>query len=188
MEIWWLCGMHARTHVARTDTHVLRSSWILSRTTRVSQHQKGKTNLDLLKQEIVSGCGISWAICKSSPWPRHMTMPAFYHSAFYRPDALPAAQPTASKHWRQALWHVWHKNIWNDRMTAQRNSGSLNNWYVLVTILAHYYYYYWQYTAYSRRLMKSQGYTKLKSAKTRLCCSRLKVLWHLIVSSILRII
>ena len=28
------------------------------------------------------------------------TMPAPHHSVFYRPDALPAAQPTASKHWR----------------------------------------------------------------------------------------
>jgi len=32
-----------------------------------SQHQKGKTKLDLLEQEIVSGSGISWAICKSVP-------------------------------------------------------------------------------------------------------------------------
>ena len=31
---------------------------------RVSQHQEGKTNLDLLEQETVSGIGISWAICK----------------------------------------------------------------------------------------------------------------------------
>jgi len=38
--------------------------WILSGITRVSQYQKGKTNLDLLEQEIVSGTGISWAICK----------------------------------------------------------------------------------------------------------------------------
>jgi len=37
------------------------------RTTRVSQHQEGKTNLDLLEQEIVSGSGISWAIRKSAP-------------------------------------------------------------------------------------------------------------------------
>jgi len=28
-------------------------------------------------------------------------MPASHHSVFYRPDALPATQPTASKHWRQ---------------------------------------------------------------------------------------
>jgi len=26
-------------------------------------------------------------------------MPALHHSVFYRPDTLPAAQPTASKHW-----------------------------------------------------------------------------------------
>jgi len=33
----------------------------------VSRYQKGKTNLDLLEQEIVSGRGISWAICRSAP-------------------------------------------------------------------------------------------------------------------------
>jgi len=31
------------------------------------QNQEGKINLDLLEQEIVSGSGISWAICKSAP-------------------------------------------------------------------------------------------------------------------------
>jgi len=41
----------------------------------VSRYQKGKTrkvktNLDLLEQEIVSGSGICWAICKSEPHPR----------------------------------------------------------------------------------------------------------------------
>ena len=54
----------------------------------------------LLKQETVSGSGISWAICKSAPSSRQITTPAPHHSVFYRPDALPAAQPTASKHWR----------------------------------------------------------------------------------------
>ena len=32
---------------------------------------------------------------------RQITMPTPHHSVFYRPDALPAAQPTVSKHWRQ---------------------------------------------------------------------------------------
>jgi len=46
----------------------------MSGTTRVSSYQKGKTrkvktNLDLLEQEIVSGSGICWAICKSAPHP-----------------------------------------------------------------------------------------------------------------------
>jgi len=36
-------------------------------TTRVSRYQKGKTIWILLKQEAVSGSGISWAVCKSAP-------------------------------------------------------------------------------------------------------------------------
>jgi len=54
----------------------------------------------LRKQETVSGSGISWATCKSAPRSRQITTPAPFHSVFYRPDALPDAQPTASKHWR----------------------------------------------------------------------------------------
>jgi len=45
----------------------------------------------LLKQEAVSSSGISWAICKSAPRSRQITMPAPHHSVFYTPDALPAA-------------------------------------------------------------------------------------------------
>ena len=62
----------------------------------------------LLKQETVSGSGISWAICKSASRSRQITMPAPHHSVFYRPGALPAAQPTASKHWRQKHWSTAH--------------------------------------------------------------------------------
>ena len=51
----------------------------------------------LLKQETVSGSGNSWAICKSAPRTREITMPTPHHLVFYRPDALPVAQPTASK-------------------------------------------------------------------------------------------
>ena len=65
MQVW-------NTH---THTTVLLLFWYMSGTTRVSRHQKGKTtkvktNLDLLEQEIVSGSGICWAICKSAPRPR----------------------------------------------------------------------------------------------------------------------
>ena len=58
----------------------------------------------LLKRETVSGSGISWDTCKSAPHSRQITIPALQHSVFYRPDALPAAQPTVSKHWRQKHW------------------------------------------------------------------------------------
>jgi len=52
----------------------------------------------LLKQETVGGSGITWAICKSAPRSRQITTPAPHQSVFYMPDALPAAQPTASQH------------------------------------------------------------------------------------------
>ena len=51
-------------------------------------------------QDTVSDSGISWDICKSASHSTQITMPAPHQSVFYRPDALPATQPTASKHWR----------------------------------------------------------------------------------------
>ena len=63
--------------------------------------RKVKPIWTLLKQETVSSSGVSWTICKSAPRSRQVTTPASHHSVFYRPDALPAAKPTASKHWRQ---------------------------------------------------------------------------------------
>jgi len=63
----------------------------------VSRYQKGKPIWILLNQETVSGSGISWALCKSAPRSRQITMPAPHHSDFYRLDALPVDQPTASK-------------------------------------------------------------------------------------------
>ena len=47
----------------------------------------------LLKQETVSGSGISWAICKSAPRCRQVTMPAPHHSVFLQagcPSCYPA--------------------------------------------------------------------------------------------------
>jgi len=60
----------------------------------------------------MSVSGISWAISKSVPRPRQVTMPASHHSVFYRPDALPAAQPTASNHWRHNKDDTTSPNIY----------------------------------------------------------------------------
>jgi len=69
----------------------------LSGTTRVSRYQKGKTNLDF------TGAGDSeWQwhqlgdrqVFTSLQTDNHTSLLKF----FYRPDALPAAQPTVSKH------------------------------------------------------------------------------------------
>ena len=61
------------------NTHPFYSP--LSRTTQVSRYQKGKPIWILLKQEIVSGSGISWATCKSARRSRQITMPVPHHSS-----------------------------------------------------------------------------------------------------------
>ena len=70
----------------------------LSRTTRVSRYQKGKTNLDFTEARDSEW---QWhqlgrmQVCTSLQTDNHASTPPL---SFYRPDALPAAQPTASKH------------------------------------------------------------------------------------------
>jgi len=53
---------------------------ILICTQLLYQKGKTKTSLDFLQQETMAGHGISWAICKSAPRPRQITMPAPHHS------------------------------------------------------------------------------------------------------------
>ena len=88
---WLPCLQYTHTHPFNTPFPGL-PRWAGTR--------KVKPIWILLKQETVSGSGVRWAICKSAPRSRQITTPAPHHSVFYRPDALPAAQPTASKHWR----------------------------------------------------------------------------------------
>jgi len=65
----------------------------------VSQYQKGKTNLDFTEARESEW---QWhpmghmQVCTSLQTDNHAS--TLGHSVFYRPDALPAAQPTASKH------------------------------------------------------------------------------------------
>ena len=51
----------------------------------------------LLKQETVSGSGISWAIYKSVPRSRQTTIPAPHHSVFYR-------QNQSGFYWSKRQW------------------------------------------------------------------------------------
>ena len=79
-----------------THTHPFNGP--LSGTTQVSLYQKGKTNLDFTGARDSEWQWHQLGMCKSALCSREITMPAPHHSVFYRPDALPAAQPTASKH------------------------------------------------------------------------------------------
>jgi len=75
---------------------------LFSRTTWVSQYQKGKTRLDLNEARDDGVLGWQWhqldhmqTICTSLQIDNHINISSLN---FYRPDALPDTQPTVSKH------------------------------------------------------------------------------------------
>ena len=57
----------------------------------------------LLKQETVSGSGVSWAICKSAPCSRQITTPAPHHSVCLQ-AGCPSCRPTNSVKALKALY------------------------------------------------------------------------------------
>jgi len=85
----------------------------LSRTTRVSRYQKGTRKVKpiriLLKQEAVSGSGISWPICKSAPRSRQITKPAPQHSVFLQ-AGCPSCRPTNSVKALKAIQRQTYKS------------------------------------------------------------------------------
>ena len=123
LRYWWIqysththTHTHASTH-ARTRARA-RLTTLCPGLPRWAGTRKVKSIWILLKQETVSGSGISWAICKSAPCSRQITTPAPHRSVFYRPDALPATQPTASKHWTE---HKTQTQILNLYKKAHKN-------------------------------------------------------------------
>ena len=95
-----LCSVKKFSFLSTTHTYTHPFNGRFSRTTQVSRYQKGRTNLDFTeaRDSEWQWHQLGRAICKSAPCSRQITTPASHHSVSYRPDALPAAQPTASKH------------------------------------------------------------------------------------------
>ena len=94
-------NVHDIQSIQSITTHTFNGP--LSRTTRVSRYQKGKTNLDFTEARDSEWQWHQLGHMQSASRSRQRTTPAPHHSVFYRLDALPAAQPTASKHWRQSI-------------------------------------------------------------------------------------
>jgi len=69
-----------------------------SRITWVSRYQKGKTDLDFTEARDSEWQWHQLGPMQLCTQSRQITMPAPHHSVFYRPDALPAAEPTRSGH------------------------------------------------------------------------------------------
>ena len=90
---------------SNTYTHPFNGPF--SGTTRVSQDQKGKPIWILLKQETVSGSGISWAICKSGSRSRQDNHASTQPLKFFtgRMPFLPSNQQRQSTEGKNALIH-----------------------------------------------------------------------------------
>jgi len=91
-------------HVTKSqDYYYTRFSSLFSGTTWVSWHQNlGKSSLDLNEARDDGVMGWQWhqlgnmqTICTSLQTDNHTNTPLLN---FYRPDAVPDAQPTVSKH------------------------------------------------------------------------------------------
>jgi len=69
-------------------------------------------------------------VCTSLQTDNHASIPP---QVFYRPDALPAAQPTASKHWRQEHWRQQIQN--NTDKSDQYITLLLHNSFLIQTTI-----------------------------------------------------
>ena len=145
-------------------THAFNSHFS-GTSTRVSWYQKGKNQSGFYwgKRQWVT-VEISWAICMSAPRSRQITTPAPHHSVFLQTGCLPAAQPTASKHWRRR-----HTRTHYTRATTF-------SFFCLISLLL------WSYSALGRvARRKPMWVTKMGSHIRAVCCpgDRIKVLYGL---------
>ena len=84
----------------------------ISRWTWVSRYQNVSI-LDFIGAKDDGGGGDNWS-CKSCKAPVKSSPPTNQHPVFYRPDALPVAQPTVSKYRREVgalLWQVMFETL-----------------------------------------------------------------------------
>ena len=105
---------------------LLQFKGFLSSTSWVSRYQTGKTSEDLNEAREDGVLGRQWkqkdhmqTICTLLQTDNHTNAPSLN---FYRPDALPDAQPTVSEHWRQYI----HTNIWLVNRNPQKILGATN--------------------------------------------------------------
>ena len=116
-----LLSTHARTH-ARTHAHTHTHTRLMALCPWLpgsAGTRKAKPIWILLKQETVSGSGISWAICKSAHRSRQITMPAQHRSVFLQ-ARCPSCSPTNSVKALKALHIHIHIFINTDLIIISR--------------------------------------------------------------------
>ena len=105
----YFISQHARNPVSATHTHPFNGPF--PRLPGWAGTRKVKTIWILLKQETVSGSGISWVICKSASRSRQITMPVPHHSFFTgRMAFLPPNQQRQSTEGKKSDISYYRRN------------------------------------------------------------------------------
>ena len=81
----------------------LHINWNHEREIAWQSTQKKRAALWQIIQHVNTARIVNIHLALLSSSNAQITTPAPHHSVFYRPDALPAAQPTASKRWRRQI-------------------------------------------------------------------------------------
>jgi len=103
-----------------THTHTYLFKGPFSGTTQVSRYQKGKTNLDFAEARDSEW---QWhqlghmQVCTLLQTNNHASTPPLI---FYRPDALPATQPTASKHYLTVMQNNTYTKTVTTKLPLQK--------------------------------------------------------------------
>ena len=79
-----------------------------------------------VKQETVSGSGISWAMCKSAPCSRQITMPAPHHSVFLE-AGCPSCRPTNSVKALKCIIR-WNDTRWPCIISSNDTRSTVTRW------------------------------------------------------------
>ena len=81
-------------HMHKRFTALLEFVWDYLSRYQKGKPRKGKTNLELLEQEIVSGSGICWAVCKSAP---HSRQPRQHPTTHFFTGRMPFLPPNKQR-------------------------------------------------------------------------------------------
>ena len=95
---------------------------------RLAGTRKVKPIWILLKQETVSGSGISWAICKSAPCSRQITTPSPHHSVFLQ-AGWPSCRPTNSIKALSCVRSLRARLHWLDSIQVTNANANVTMWY-----------------------------------------------------------
>jgi len=103
--VYWPTHLYTR-HLSVTCTQAPSGkkhfNGLFSRTSWVSQHRKGWTSLNFNEARDDGAAVASAALLQTD---NHASTSSL---DFYTPDAVPDAQPAASKHWRQVSWVIMY--------------------------------------------------------------------------------